>query len=70
MTDNILGPDPREDSAERYDAKLTMTVVIQANLVTSNRDADEDEERIMDNIYKVLEAQGYTVHVQRTNLDR
>ena len=44
MSDNITGPDPREDDPTLYSMEITFTVEFKRTVTTSNRDAQADIE--------------------------
>ncbi len=63
------GPDPSEDSTERFDATLHVTLNIRINLVTSNAYADEDQDKALDTLTDAIEALGHEVHVKSLTLE-
>lgn len=68
--DNITGPDPREDSAERYDATITIELRITKKVVTCNRDADYHLQVAVTMVEAAIETMGYDVDAHGTEIEK
>ncbi len=66
---SYTGPDPRQESTERYDATLTMTITVSLDLTTSAVQSEDDELDRIAQVCDALEALGYNVNLTKSNLE-
>lgn len=60
MIDNTLGPDPSEEDTTPFDRTIEITVKVQRTFRTCNAGAQEDENRILQELHFDMQAAGYS----------
>ena len=59
--ERYYGNNPVEDSIERYDARIKMTIEVQMVIRTSNANADDDTNDAANEVLRLIDGRGYDV---------
>lgn len=55
-----LGPDPREEDTTPFNRTIEITVKVQRTFNTCNAGAEEDENRVLQELHFDMQAAGYS----------
>jgi hypothetical protein len=59
--ERYYGNNPIEDSIERYDARIKMTIEVEMVIRTSNANADDDTNDAANEVLRLIDGRGYDV---------